>query len=99
MRPQIEAGSTIFIEVEVRDAGLRSNPLADPADGVTITVTNPNGVDVVVNAPMSSLGSGRYTYNHSTTVNDLKGYWAISFKASEGSAVTISQNYQAFELV
>jgi hypothetical protein len=92
------AGSAAYIEVNARNLVAVGHPLFNPTGGVVITVRNPSGTAVVVEAAMTNTATGVYTYTHQTSTSDPKGVWTLEFKSVNGAYTHISANLGGFEL-
>ncbi len=72
-------GKTVTIEVEImRYTPFGSSALNSPANGVKLTVVDPNG-DVVLNeATMTLSSTGKYYYILQTGVDWVEGWYEIA---------------------
>jgi hypothetical protein len=77
----VNQGSQAFFQVNVFDKTQSPPALADPAFGVTITITNSLGTGIVAGAQMAKQSTGIYTYALQTTLGDPKGLWLAQYKA------------------
>ena len=88
----INRGETAIISIEVRNA---AGDLADPATSMTITITNPSGVEVISAVAMSKATppvTGEYHYDYAVAAAAPLGLWAVRLIATDASRVSIEDD-------
>lgn len=93
---KIKAGSAFRVTDETRDP--EDDTLVDPDGGVTITVVDPEGTEVVAGAAMTKQSTGVYYYNGTSTTSWVKGMYHVTTRATDGSKVSIKEDRKLFEI-
>lgn len=99
--PYIRAGSEVIFRYTVYNQRVEPPVLANPAQGVKITLTDPNGVDVVSLGVMTNEATGVYTYAVQTTTVAADwplGTYLVSFKVQDGASIHLDIVVEAFFL-
>lgn len=99
--PYIRAGSEVAFRYTAYDQRQEPPVLANPAQGVKVTITDPNGVDVISNGAMTNAATGVYTYVAQTTTDATVwplGTYLVSFKLQDGSSINMTVVAEAFFL-
>ncbi len=94
----IRAGTEIVITLDVRNGAEDPPSPMNPSGGVSITLTDPNGVVTDNLQAMTNVEAGVYQYRKQTSSGDPKGVWTMSFRAINGGSTVVSQDYAAFKL-
>jgi hypothetical protein len=97
----VNQGSQAYFKVNVYDQTQSPPALADPAFGVTITLTNPVGAVIVNGAPMVKQSPGVYSYALQTSPGDAKGLWLAQYRALGATSTTnlTPPGGQTFQLI
>lgn len=83
-----QMGETVICSVTVKDS---DGNLADPSTSMKITITdNRNGLEVD-DQDMTKDSTGQYHYDWQTAGVDLTGVYDISFKATDGTRISIAK--------
>jgi len=80
-----EIGETIRCSIEIRDA---AGTLVDPATSITITISNPNGVEVVSAVAMTNDGVGLDHYDYTSALTVVAGEYIVLYIATDGAIIT-----------
>jgi len=72
---------TVTCSIDITDTG--TGALFDPANGVTITITDPTGTDIIVAAAMSKLATGEYKYDYNPAANAVLGTYMVKQVADD----------------
>lgn len=93
---RMKAGTVVIVTDETRD---EDDALITPDGGVTMTITDPKGVEVVTDLAMTETSTGEWEKNwQSNASTSEKGMYAVVTKATHGSNVSIKEDRKAFEL-
>lgn len=75
---------TVVIGLEVRVAGVLTNPASTP----TVTVWNPGGVKKVDAVAITPGDTGCYSYDFNAAADATEGTWKILVNVVDGSRIT-----------
>jgi len=84
----LDITETAIIEVEVKD---NAGNYVDPITSITITITDPDGTEVVSGAAMSKSAVGQYYYDYTIPSGAVKGCYLVKVTVTDGARVTIEQ--------
>lgn len=80
-----EIGETIRCSIEIRDS---AGTLTDPATSITITIFDPNGLEVVSAVGMTNDGVGLDHYDYTSAMTVLAGEYTVLYIATDGAVIT-----------
>jgi len=83
-----DKGETVICSVIVRD---NNNALKDPATSMNITITSPDGVDIVDDQAMTKDSTGNYHYDYTSLTTASSGTYTAKYIATDGARVTIEK--------
>lgn len=97
---QARLGSQIFFKIEVRDLTSSTQALTNTdSNECRINLRKPNGVVAVSLQSMTNASTGTYTYTYTTAATDPPGTWRVYFKLTKSSAVVLTPEMDAIEMV
>ena len=93
-----DKGSSVLIEVEFKkQTPFGTSSYFDPTSS-SITITDPDGTDVVSAAALTSSGVGQYYYICQTLVTWASGGYKVEVTASDGVNSDVTVDPQGFIL-
>ncbi len=91
-------GETAAIWAYIKDT---DGNYASPANGVTITLTDPDGTDQVDAQAMTESDTGKYVYYYNIASDDTLGWWKAAITTQDGTGASAKYviEKEGFELV
>ena len=84
-----QIGETVICSATVRNV---AGALVDPSTSMKITITDSRNSIKVSNQNMSKDGTGEYHYDFDTSSLSLTGIYTVSYKATDGSRISIEED-------
>lgn len=93
---KMKVGTAVIVTDETKD---EDDVLITPDGGVTMTITDPTGTEVVTDLVMaeSSTGTWEKEWQSNISTSEL-GMYTVLTKATNGGKVSIKEDRKAFEL-
>lgn len=86
-----QAGSSIALRINVYNQTVDPAVLYAPSGGALVTITGPDGVDVVTLGAMSTSTAGVYTYLYQSATSATLGDYVVKYKTVD---VTVGTHYE-----
>lgn len=93
---RVKQGSAIIISDETRDP--ETDELTTPDGGVAVTITDPDGTDVVDGSAMSETTTGKWILSYQIAADAVKGMYTVTTAATHGGKATKKEDRKAFEV-
>lgn len=81
-----QRGETIILRGTVRT---EAGDLTDPATSIKITVTDPDGTEVVDDQDMDPVSTGIFTYDYTPGASAVLGWYQVRITTVDSSRTTI----------
>lgn len=95
-----DLGSAVLIEAEFKKAtAFGDDAYYDPSPAPKVTVTDPEGTEVIAAQDMTQSATGKYYYTVQSTTSWEAGYYDVKVTAGDGTNSDVNNQNNLFKLV